>query len=76
MKMPKVSGIALKRHLHEICPEMKFLFLTGHGSEEAFKAGTREAGADCYMLKPVQIEALLANIHEALSERRKEAPDG
>jgi len=64
MKMPKIDGIKLKRQLHEICPEMRFIFLTGHGSEETFKAGVSEAGADNYMLKPVGIEDLMMKINE------------
>lgn len=62
VKMPRVNGIALKKILHEKCPDMKFIFLTGHGSEEAFYAGSTEAGADYYLLKPVRFEQLLAKI--------------
>ena len=33
VKIPRISGLALKKLLEEKCPEMKFIFLTGHGSE-------------------------------------------
>lgn len=72
VKMPKVSGIALKKKLHERCPNMKFIFLTGHGSEDAFKEGASEAGADYYLMKPVQIEQLLLKIKIVAGDDRKE----
>ncbi len=62
VKMPKISGIALKKLLQEKCPAMKFIFLTGHGSEEAFKAGTSEAGEENYLLKPMRFEDLIEKI--------------
>lgn len=62
VKMPKVSGIALKKMLQSKCPRMKFIFLTGHGSEEEYRAGTAEAGADHYLLKPLHLEDLLLKI--------------
>ena len=64
MKMPKIDGIRLKKLLHGKCPNMKFIFLTGHGSEESFQAGVSEAGADNYLLKPVGIDDLMAKITE------------
>jgi len=69
MKMPRVNGIALKKKLQEKCPDMKFVFLTGHGCEETFRAGITETGEDYYLLKPVRIEDLIARIHEALGEK-------
>ncbi len=66
VKMPKVSGINLKKRLQEKCPNMKFIFLTGHGSEESYSAGTSEAGAEYYLVKPIQIEDLVKKIRAAL----------
>lgn len=72
VKMPKVSGIALKKILQARCPGMKFIFLTGHGSEEEYKAGTEEAGADHYLLKPLHLEDLLRRIRSLQSETERE----
>ena len=72
VKMPKVSGLTLKKELHKICPDMKFIFLTGHGSEDAYKEGASAAGADYYLLKPVQIEQLLLKIKIVAGDGRKE----
>lgn len=73
VKMPRVSGINLKKRLQEKCPNMKFIFLTGHGSEESYSAGTTEAGADYYLVKPIQIEDLVKKIRAAL---RKNGGEG
>lgn len=62
MKMPKLSGLELRRQLSVKCPTMKFIFLSGHGSESDFKAGSAEAA--CYLIKPVKIEDLIAKIEE------------
>ena len=66
VKMPHVSGIELKRMLHKRCPDMLFIFMTGHGSEQDFHAGSREAGAAYYLVKPVGIEELMRKMNEAL----------
>jgi DNA-binding response OmpR family regulator len=72
IKMPRLSGFALKKELEAKCPEMKFIFLTGHGSEEAFETGVTETGSDYYLVKPVRFEDLLNKIRSAAPE----APEG
>ena len=66
VKMPKMSGIDLKRALQKKCPTMKFIFMTGHGSQEDFKDCCEETGAGYYLIKPVDIEALINKIKEVL----------
>lgn len=68
VKMPRLSGFALKKALEAKCPEMRFIFLTGHGSEEAFEAGVTETGSDYYLVKPVRFEDLLKKIRAAASK--------
>ena len=63
MKMPKMNGLQLKVELQKQWPEMRFIFLTGHGSEEDFEAGASEAGDEYYLIKPVNIQELTAKIH-------------
>lgn len=66
IKMPVMSGIELKRRLEQIRPGMKYIFMTGHGSENDFKVGSSEVGSDqYYLLKPVHIDELLRKIREA-----------
>jgi len=62
MKMPKMSGLELREKLAVSHPNMHFIFLSGHGSESDFKAG---CAAGCnYLIKPIQLEDLVAKIHE------------
>ncbi|MCP4630003.1 MAG: response regulator, partial [bacterium] len=56
VKMPGISGLELKKQLQAITPDMKFIFVTGHGSQADFQSGTQEAGADNYLIKPVNID--------------------
>lgn len=66
VKMPHINGIELKRMLHQRCPAMQFIFMTGHGSEQDFRAGSSEAGAAYYLVKPVRIEELMQKMREVL----------
>lgn len=68
VKMPKMSGIQLKKELQAKCPTMKFIFLTGHGSEEDFKTGSLEAGEKNYLVKPINIQSLIDKIKAVLKE--------
>ncbi len=64
VKMPGIGGIQLKRELIALNPEMKFIFLTGHGSESDFKIGSAEAA--CYLSKPLHIETLVKILHKVV----------
>jgi DNA-binding response OmpR family regulator len=70
VKMPRTSGIELKKRMEEKRPEMKFIFITGHGSEADFQAGTAEAGLEYYLVKPVSIEILIGKMMEILGKDR------
>jgi two-component system, OmpR family, response regulator len=62
VKMPGIGGIELERKLKAMVPEMKSIFLTGHGSEADFTAGSAEAAY--YLAKPMQIDKLIEILHE------------
>ena len=70
IKMPHIGGIQLKRMIADRYPDMKFIFMTGHGSEEDFLAGTEEAGEEYYLVKPVAIEELIQKMQRALEESK------
>ncbi|MGD8336531.1 MAG: response regulator [Desulfobacterales bacterium] len=70
MKMPKISGLALREKLLAKCPAMKFIFLTGYGSEQDFASATTQVGTADYLVKPVDIEVLLGRMHELLDNER------
>lgn len=65
IKMPKMSGIEVKRRMEKLRPGMHYIFMTGHGSEGDFQTGSSELGSErYYLLKPVSIEALQKKIRE------------
>ncbi len=64
VKMPNLNGIELKKKLEKMRPSMRYIFLTGHGSEEDFRAGSIEASQ--YLVKPLDIEILIEAMHEAV----------
>ncbi len=66
VKIPRLSGFKLKKKLENEWPGMKFIFMTGHGSEEDYEAGMAEAGAEYYLVKPVRIDTLILKMNEVL----------
>lgn len=74
VKLPGISGLELKKQLQSISPHMKFIFVTGHGSKADFQTGAQEAGADYYLIKPVNIEVLVAKMNEVLGREQGGPP--
>jgi len=66
IKIPRISGVTLKKKLQEKYADMKFIFMTGHGSEADFNACTKEAGSEFCLVKPVDINMLVERINVAL----------
>jgi DNA-binding response OmpR family regulator len=62
VKMPGIGGIELERRLKAMAPEMKFIFLTGHGSRTDFEEGSAKAAR--YLAKPIRIEDLITILQE------------
>lgn len=66
IRMPKVGGVELKARLQAQDPQMKFIFLTGYGSEQDFNRISDCIGDECYLVKPVDIQILIQRMHEEL----------
>lgn len=66
IKMPHMGGRQLKQIIEKQLPGVKTIYLTGHGSEEEYRAGVAEA--EYYLLKPINIDDLIAKIKDALSK--------
>ncbi|WP_373500931.1 response regulator [Desulfococcus sp.] len=64
VKMPKTSGLELRDRLKQKYPNIRFIFLTGHGSEEDYRKGTVDGAV--YLVKPVQIDQLIAKMKDIL----------
>ena len=65
VKMPGMSGLETMIEILKIKPESRIIFLTGHGSAMDHIA-CKEAGAFCYLMKPINIEILVEKIREAM----------
>lgn len=48
---------------------MRFLFMTGHGSEHDFRTGVAETGEAFYLVKPVAIDVLIERMKEAMEKQ-------
>lgn len=57
VKMPGMGGLELHQRLRAMQPDLRAVFLTGHGSELDFAAGA--ARGEAYLVKPVGIETLM-----------------
>lgn len=67
VKMPQVGGRELKKIIEKKLPGIKTIYLTGHGSEEDYTAGSAEA--EYYLMKPINITDLIAKINDALGKK-------
>ena len=69
-RMPKMSGIEMLRALKKEGKDIPVIVATCHGSEElaieAFRLGARD-----YLIKPYEIEEMMASIDQALSSQRR-----
>jgi FixJ family two-component response regulator len=69
VRLPRISGIELQRHLAAQGMSIPIIFITGHGdipmSVEAMKAGAME-----FLTKPFRGQILLDAIHVALERNR------
>ena len=69
-RMPKMTGIDVLKALHKAAKDMPVIMATFHGSEElvteAFRLGARD-----YVIKPYEVEEMLAAIDRVLAVRRR-----
>jgi DNA-binding response OmpR family regulator len=72
MRMPKIGGLELQRRLQAICPGLKFIFLTGYGSEKDFREVACQMGEACYLIKPIDIEVLIERINTLVPDKGEE----
>ena len=65
VRMPTMGGLELLSRIKEICPNTQVILLTGRGSEEESKIGIAR-GAYEYLVKPVNINDLIATLERAV----------
>ncbi len=71
VKMPGMGGLELQQRIREIQPELRSVFVTGHGSAHDFETGAARAAA--YLVKPVSIDALLETFQRIVDAPGKDA---
>jgi DNA-binding response OmpR family regulator len=64
IKMPGISGIQLKRELRIIDPNLKIIFVTGHGLVSKSESSIIEG--DLYFSKPLDIETLIKRLNQII----------
>jgi DNA-binding response OmpR family regulator len=68
MRMPMMNGLELKALLQARDSNLKFIFVTGYGSEKDFEQVACQAGEECYLVKPVDINLLIERMRDLLDE--------
>jgi DNA-binding response OmpR family regulator len=63
--MPKVDGYEVCRHIKNIKPEVKVVFLTAKGKQQDREKGLN-LGADLYLTKPFSTKELAGKIKELI----------
>jgi Response regulator containing CheY-like receiver, AAA-type ATPase, and DNA-binding domains len=71
IKLPDMEGTELLEKAHKLRPGMKKIMVTGYASLEN-SVFSLNAGADAYIMKPVNPRDLLEKIKEKLDEQEKD----
>ncbi len=64
LMMPGLSGVEILTRIKKKMPDVRVIFLTGHGSPEIGE-GQMNMGSCEYLIKPVKIEDLIERIRSA-----------
>lgn len=68
VKMPEMDGIAALREIKRAHPLVEVIMLTGHATVETAIEGMRQGAFD-YLMKPCDIEDLIAKVREAKNKK-------
>ncbi len=71
LRMPGVSGLALLDAVRAKFPRLSFLMATGVNNVRVGVAAMKQGAAD-YLVKPFQIEAVVASVERAMEKKRME----
>lgn len=68
LNMPELDGIGLCRRVHDVCPDLPVVVVTAMADMTSALAALR-AGAEDYLMKPLDIETLLLTLERATQRR-------
>ena len=66
VRMPRLDGMALLKHVRETAPYTDIIMMTGYGSVES-AIGCLQQGAADYLLKPFDMDDLVIRINRILA---------
>lgn len=69
VKMPKMDGVATLQVIKKLAPMTEVIMLTGHASVESGINGVK-FGAFDYLMKPIDLEAILDKLNAAHEHKR------
>jgi len=69
VKMPEMDGMETLIEIKKQCPLVEVIMLTGHATVETAIDGMK-MGAFDYLMKPCDIDALLAKVKEAVTKKK------
>jgi PAS domain S-box-containing protein len=72
LNMPVMDGVELCVHLHELDPDLPVVLITAFGDMESVALGMRAGGQD-FLTKPLQVEAVVSSVVEAVERRAAKA---
>ena len=71
VKLPDMEGIKLLKRIKDTVPKMRKIIITGYPSiQNAIEAVNQ--GADAYIVKPFDMDKVLATIKEQLKKQKEE----
>ena len=72
--MPGMDGLEVLKQIRRLHPSVRVVLVSGNASITAAVEGIR-LGATDYLLKPVEIEDVMAKVEEAFEKKRIEEAD-
>ena len=74
IRLPDTDGLKLMTRIHEICPDLLIILITGHGTMETVIEALRQGATD-FLAKPVRLLELEATLERCIQIRhlKKEA---
>jgi DNA-binding NtrC family response regulator len=70
VKLKGEDGIEVMKLIKQARPKLPVILLTGHLSHESSREGI-QAGANDYLLKPINLEDLIVKMQDAVAKNRR-----